>query len=87
MELTRQSGRSPCIKNNSERQPGNIFERWLFNLKEITKNEMNTLMDKGILRNSRNGFVDKRGYTVGFYKTRNKRYIEDKFADLARKMS
>lgn len=49
---------------------------------------MNALMNNGILRNSHHGIVDKNGFTVGFYKTRNKRYIEDKYVAIAReKMS
>lgn len=55
-------------------------------MKLITKEEMNTLLKNGIVRNSHNGMVDKRGFTVGFYRTRNKRYIEDKYVGIARKL-
>ena len=46
---------------------------------------MNVLVDKNILVNSSRGYTDKRGNSVGFYKTRNKRYIEDKYVNLAKK--
>lgn len=54
-------------------------------MKLITKEEMNVLFDKGILRNTNRGIVDRKEYIVGFYRTRNKRYIEDKYVNIARK--
>lgn len=54
-------------------------------MKEITKEEMNLLVAKKIVHNSKKGYVDKYGNEVGFYRTRNRRYIEDKFADMAKK--
>ena len=54
-------------------------------MKLITKEEMNVLFEKGYLRNSNRGIVDKKENTVGFYRTRNKRYIEDKYVNIARK--
>lgn len=56
-------------------------------MKLITKEEMNVLIKKGYLRNSNRGLVDRHENIVGFYRTRNKRYIEDKYADIARKLS
>lgn len=56
-------------------------------MKQITKEEMELLLNNGIVRNSNNGIVDKNGFTVGFYRTRNKRYIEDKYVGIARKLS
>lgn len=56
-------------------------------MKQITKEEMERLLSNGIVRNSHKGFVDKKGFTVGFYRTRNKRYIEDKYVGIARKLS
>lgn len=56
-------------------------------MKEITKEEMEVLVDKKIIKNTSKGFTDKFGNEVGFYRTRNKRYIEDKFADMAKKFS
>lgn len=55
-------------------------------MKLITKEEMNTLFEKGILRNTKKGIVDRRESNVGFYRTRNKRYIEDKYVAIARKL-
>lgn len=56
-------------------------------MKQITKEEMTLLLDKGIVRNSHRGIVDKNGFTVGFYRTRNRHYIEDKYVGIARKLS
>lgn len=56
-------------------------------MKEVTKKEMELLVEKKIIRNSDEGFKDKNGYEVGFYRTRHKRYLEDKYVDIARKLS
>lgn len=56
-------------------------------MKEITKEKMKLLVEKKIIHNSSKGYVDTNGDEVGFYRTRNKRYIEDKFADMAKKFS
>ena len=55
-------------------------------MKQLTKKEIDALLNAGIIKNSNHGFVDKNGFTVGFYRTRNKRYIEDRYADKARKL-
>lgn len=55
-------------------------------MKEISKEEIRKLVSKKYIHNSKFGFVDKRGFKVGFYRTRNKRYIEDKYADIASKI-
>lgn len=54
-------------------------------MKLITKEEMSVLFEKGYIRNSHRGIVDKRENAVGFYRTKNKRYIEDKYVSIARK--
>ena len=44
-------------------------------------------MDKGIIRNTHKGYINKKGYHVGYYKTTgNKRYIEDYYADKAKSL-
>lgn len=55
-------------------------------MKEITKEEMQKLIDRKIIRSSENGFVDKRGNTTGYYRTKHRRYIEDKYVDIAQKI-
>lgn len=55
-------------------------------MKQISKEEMKKLVERNYLRNTNKGFVNKRGFTVAFYRTRNKRYIEDKYADIAQKL-
>lgn len=76
--IVRQSYTIPYKKKNTKEDN---------KLKQITKEEMTLLLDRGILRNSHHGIVDKNGFTVGFYRTRNKRYIEDKYVGIARKLS
>jgi len=58
----------------------------VFTIKTITKNEMNVLVKNGIIRNTRKGFINKSGFVIGYYRTRTKRYIEDKYVDMAKKL-
>ena len=56
-------------------------------LKEITKQEVQKLIDAGFLRNTRVGYVNEKGYRIGYYKTKGcakKRYIQDQYADQAK---
>lgn len=55
-------------------------------MKEIKREEVELLISKKIIKNTTKGFVDKHGNSIGFYRTRNKRYIEDKYSDLAKKL-
>ena len=45
-----------------------------------SKNEIEKLLSEGVIRNTRRGYVDRRGEHIGYYKTcGGKRYIEDKY--------
>lgn len=55
-------------------------------MKEIKKEEMELLVNNKIIRNSGKGYVDNNGNTVGFYRTKNKKYIEDKYVNVAKKL-
>lgn len=55
-------------------------------MKLINKEEMKKLENHGDIRNTVRGYVDKRGFTIGFYRTRHRTYIEDKYADIAKKL-
>lgn len=55
-------------------------------MKEIKKEELELLIEKKIIRNSTKGFVDKYGNAICFYRTRNKRYIEDKYSEIVQKL-
>lgn len=55
-------------------------------MKEVTKKEMDALIENKMVRNTIKGFVDQKGMVVGFYRTRHKRYIEDKYVDIAKKL-
>lgn len=57
------------------------------NIKEITKQEMDLLINKGIIINTNHGYVDNKGNDIGFYRTKGvagKRYVKDKYVDLLR---
>lgn len=56
-------------------------------MKEVTKEQVELLIKNGVVRNSSKGFVDKNENQIGFYRTRNRRYIEDKYVDIAKKLS
>lgn len=55
-------------------------------MKEITKENVELLIKNKVIHNSTKGLVDKKGNIVGFYRTRNKRYIEDKYVDIAKRL-
>ena len=48
---------------------------------------MDILLKKGILHNSKHGYVDRYGNLASYYKTCHKTYIGDKYADLAKKLN
>ena len=56
-------------------------------MKEITHEEVQALIEAGAIRNTRKGLINKQGYQVGYYRTKNKRYIEDRMADLAKSLT
>ena len=64
----------------------NTNKRWYNHLKEINRKELDALVNNHYLHNTHRGLVNRSGNTVGFYKTRNKRYIEDKYVDIARRL-
>lgn len=56
-------------------------------IKQITKKEMNLLIQRGIIRNTSRGYVDRNGNEIGFYRTKGvakKRYVKDKFVNMVR---
>lgn len=56
-------------------------------MKEIKLEEMKLLLKNEIIRNTKNGFVNRDGVQVGFYKTcHNKRFLEDKYVDIAKNL-
>lgn len=51
-------------------------------IKYISKNEIEKLLSEGVIKNTRYGYVNRNGESVGFYRTKGgaaKRYIEDKY--------
>ena len=44
---------------------------------------MEALIEKGVIRNS----TKQNGDIVGFYRTRHRRYLEDKYVDIAKKLT
>ena len=59
----------------------------LFIIKAITLDEMRLLEKHKIVKNTKYGFVDKDGNPTGYYRTRHRVYIEDKFADIAKELA
>ena len=64
------------------------MERVEFYLKEISKEGIQKLIERGLLKNTGNGYVNpKKNYRVGYYKTcGGHRYIEDFYADKAKSL-
>ena len=60
-----------------------------FYLKEISKAGIEKLIKNGYLKNTGQGYVNpKKKYRVGYYKTcGGHRYIEDFYADIAKKLN
>lgn len=59
------------------------------NIKEISKQSMDLLIKRGIIRNTDRGYVDKNGNDIGFYRTKGvarKRYVKDKFANMLNRL-
>lgn len=59
------------------------------NIKEISKQGIEKLSSKGIIRNTNHGYVDKNGNDIGFYRTKGcagKRYIQDKYVNMLNKI-
>lgn len=53
-------------------------------MEQITKKQMDVLIENGILKNTREGIVTPDGMPTGFYQTRNKKYIEEKYVCIAK---
>lgn len=49
-------------------------------MKEISKSELDALIASGVIKNTRYGFVNKTGETIGYYRTRSgKMYVENSY--------
>lgn len=60
-----------------------------FIIKQITKQEIQKLLDAGIIKHSHRGYINQNGSHIGYYKTTgaaHKRYIQDLYADKAKKL-
>ena len=55
-------------------------------MKEIKKEEVKKLVENGVIINTPVGFVNRNAMPVGFRNTRHKKYIEDKYALIAKKI-
>lgn len=57
-------------------------------MKEIKLEELKALLQNKVIKNTNKGFVNQEGLPVGFYKTcHDKRYLEDKYADIAKSLA
>lgn len=55
-------------------------------MKPIKKKEIDLLLKKKIIRNSCRGMVDEENIPIGYYSSKNRIYIEDKYVDIAKKL-
>ena len=59
-------------------------------LKEISKDGIDRLIAKGFIKNTGDGYINpKKNQKVGYYRTKGaggKRYIEDRYADIEKKI-
>ena len=55
-------------------------------MKEITKQEFDLLVKKGILTVTGKGVKDKRGNSVSYTGTKYKHYIMDEYVEMAQKL-
>lgn len=59
-------------------------------MKEISKEGIEKLIKAGFIKNTGEGYVNpKKNYRIGYYRTKGagaKRYIEDFYADMAKKL-
>ncbi len=59
------------------------------NIKEISKQGIEKLIAKGIIKNTKRGYVNGNGSEIGYYRTKgvsSKRYIQDKYIDMLEKI-
>lgn len=49
--------------------------------------EMRLLEKNNIIKNTKYGYIDKNGNPTGYYRTHHRIYIEDKYVDIAKKLS
>lgn len=56
-------------------------------MKEISNEEVKKLIDKKYIKFNGRNYIDQRGIIVSYYRTHNKRYIEDKYAEIAKRIS
>jgi len=60
-------------------------------LKEISKSQIESLIQNKTIRNTKRGYINcNTGYGIGFYRTKGvagKRYVEDKYVDIANRIS
>ena len=76
------------VKKANTRWVKYVIERDEFYLKEISKEGIQKLIERGFLKNTGKGYVNpKKDYRVGYYKTcGGHRYVEDFYADKAKSL-
>lgn len=67
----------------------NTAESEVKTIKEISKQDIDLLIKRGIIHNTNHGYVDRHGNDIGFYRTKGvarKRYVKDKFVNMLGKL-
>ena len=58
----------------------------MFTIKTIERYQLNKLFTNGIIKHSTYGIVSQDDKPTGFYRTKTKLYIEDKYVEIAREL-
>ena len=55
-------------------------------MKQISKEEINKLYKHNFIFNTKRGVVNDKGNSVGFYRSRHRWFIEDRYVDIAKNL-
>lgn len=61
----------------------------MFYIKEISKTDIDKLLKAGIIKHTKDGYVNRKNNRIGYYRTKgssHKRYIEDRYVNQARNL-
>lgn len=87
MELAHSKSAETNTPARSGKESWQIYFKDVSIIKQITKDDIEILLKKGILHNTNHGYVDRYGNLASYYRTCHKIYIGDKYADLAKKLN
>lgn len=62
------------------------MRKWVKNIKEISKTEIQKLLKAGLIKPTHDGYAKPNGQHIGYVKSVHKRWIEDFFCDKAKEL-